>query len=341
MSAMAGAMRSATAPSMPLPSRRALLLAPLAASAPARNASAQNWPNRTVTLVVPFAAGGNVDAVARLLAPELSRRLGGSVVVENAPGAGGIIGTERVARAAPDGHTLLLGVESAMVIAGLVSPRNVRYRAADFAPVALLATSPLVLVGRPDLPADTAAELLALARAAPAPLTYATSGIGTSLHLTGELIAQRAGVRMEHVPYRVSAQIGPDLVAGRLDLAVLTLTSVLPLVRDGQVKAYGVSEAERTPLLPQVPSLSETPALRDVRVTVWHGLFAPARTDPTVLGRLEAETGAALADPALRARLESLGARPGVRPGAAFAAFLRREAETYGAVVRASGISVD
>ncbi len=174
MSRTSGTAR-ATPPAVPFPGRRPLLLAALSAPALSRRARAQNWPNRAVTLVVPFAAGGNVDSVARLLAPELGRRLGGNVVVENVPGAGGVIDTERAARAAPDGHALLLGIESTMVIAPLVSPRNVRYRVEEFAPVALVATAPLALVGRPDLPADTAGELLTLARAAPAPLTYATS----------------------------------------------------------------------------------------------------------------------------------------------------------------------
>lgn len=324
--------------------RRTLLLGALAAAAAGSPAHAQDWPSRPITLIVPFAAGGNVDAVARLVAPDLGRRLGQQVVVENAPGAGGVIGTERAARAAPDGHALLLSVESSIVIAGLVSPRNVRYDAPrDFAPVALIAASPLVLVGRPDLPADTAEELLRLAaaRARSAPLTYATSGIGTSLHLTGELIAQRAGVAMEHVPYRVGAQIATDLMAGRVDLAVLTITSVADLVREGRIKGFGVSEAERAPALPQVPSLSETPALRDVRVTVWHGLFAPARTAAPILARLEREMRAVLEDAALRERLAGLGTRPGTLTGAAFAEFLRGEVERFGAVVRASNISVD
>ena len=326
--------------------RRTLLLDGLAAGAMAAAAgpavAQQGWPSRPVTLIVPFAAGGNVDAVARLVAPELGRRLGQQVVVENVPGAGGIIGTERAARAAPDGHTLLLGVESSILIAGLVSPRNVRYDGLrDLAPVALIAASPLVLVGRPDLPADGTEELLRFARAQARPLTYATSGIGTSLHLTGELIAQRAGVALEHVPYRVSAQIGTDLMAGRVDLAVLTITSVADLVREGRIKGFGVSEAERSPLLPRVPSLSETPALRDLRVTVWHGLFAPARTDAAVLARLGREMHGVLQDAMLRERLAGLGTRPGTLAGAEFAGFLRGEAEKFGAVVRASNISLD
>lgn len=323
--------------------RRGLVLGALGAAG-SRPAIAQpGWPSRPITLIVPFAAGGNVDTVGRLAAPELGRRLGQTVVVENVAGAGGVLGTERAARAAPDGHTLLLGVESTVVIAGLVSPRTVRYDGLrDFAPIALLAASPLVLVGRPDLPAATLDELIRSARAQPRPLTYATSGIGTSLHLTGELIAQRAGIAMEHVPYRVSAQIGPDLMAGRVDLAVLAVSVVADLVRERRIKALAVSEAERSPLLPQVPGLAETPALRDAAVTVWVGLFAPARTDAAIVARLEREATAMLRDDAaLRERLAGVGTRPGALPGAGFAEFLRGERERFGAVVRANNISLD
>lgn len=314
--------------------RRALLATPLATPA-----LAQSWPTRPVTLVVPFAPGGNVDTVARLAAAELTRHLGQSVVVENAPGAGGTIGTERVARAAPDGYTLLVGVESPFTISPFVTPNAVRYEPLrDFSPIGMLASLPLTLVGRPDLPANDLPALLALARARPDGLTFATSGTGTSLHLWGEIIARGAGVKLEHVPYRIAAQIPSDLIAGRLDLAVLTITSTAPLLREGRIKGFANSSLG---VIEGLPPLASLPAFAGVEMLAWQGLFAPARTDPTIIARLAAALDAMQAEAGFRQRLGQIGMTPWRKTPEEMTALLRAELARYQAVVRAANIRAE
>jgi tripartite-type tricarboxylate transporter receptor subunit TctC len=319
--------------------RRALLAAPALLALPAR---AQAWPSRPITLVVPFGAGGNVDALARVIAPGLSSRLGQPVVVENVPGAGGILGVERVARAAPDGHTLVMGVEGPISIMPTLSPGALRFDPDnELVPVAMVAALPLVLIGRPDLPAEDLAALLVLGRDAPGGLTVATSGTGTILHLFAALLAQRSGAKLEHVPYRVAAQIQPDLLAGRLDLAVLTVTSAAPLLREGRVKGYAVSGAEPIPGLPQVPPASALPALRGIVMEGWQALFAPAPTPAEVVARIAEATATLLAEPAVREKLEGLGMTPGRLAREDLPGFLRAERARFAAIIRDGNIKLD
>jgi tripartite-type tricarboxylate transporter receptor subunit TctC len=320
---------------MPLLSRRhALILPALLAAPPIARAQA-----RPITIVVPFGAGTNVDAIARLAANELAPRLGQGVVVENVPGAGGTIGTERVARAAADGTTLLLGVDSVLNVAPLVNPSAVRYDPyRDFAPIHMLATLPLLLIGRPDLPA-TLPELIALGATRAQPFTYATSGTGTSLHLFGEMVAQRTGLKMEHVPYRIATQIFPDLMASRVDLAVSTLTSSGPLVKDGRVRGFGVSSPERHPFVPDQPTFAEQAPTRGMAAEVYQGLFAPARTDPAFIARVAAASADALATPAMRERIHALGMTPSMMGPEALTRFVREEGDRYAALERAANIT--
>ncbi|WP_237214810.1 Bug family tripartite tricarboxylate transporter substrate binding protein [Falsiroseomonas oryziterrae] len=315
----------------PLP-RRTMLALPAALAAPAI-AQAQGRP---ITIVVPFGAGTNVDAIARVAANELAPRIGQPVVVENLPGAGGTIATERVARAAPDGATLLLGVDSVLNVAPLVTPSAVRYDPIrDFTAVHMLATLPLLLIGRPDLPA-TLPELIALNATRSQPFTYATSGTGTSLHLFGEMLAGRTGLKLEHVPYRIATQIFPDLMAGRVDLAVSTLTSSGPLVREGRVRGFGISSPERHPFLPEQITFAEQAATRGMTSELYQGLFAPARTDPAFVARLAAALAEALATPAAIERIRALGMTPSAMGPDATNRFVRDEAERYAALVRAA-----
>ena len=304
--------------------------------------TATTYPARAITLIVPYAAGGSVDAVARWVAPELSKRLGQTVVIDNVAGAGGVIGTERAARAAPDGHTLLLSVESAMVIAKLVSPSVVKYDGLkDFAPVSLLSSSPLVLVGRPGLPANNVDELLKLMRKEPGKLNYATSGIGTSLHVAGEMFNQLGKVQMVHVPYKIGSQIVTDLMGNQMDLAMLPLTLTSEQVKAGRIKAYGITEATRSPGLPEVPSMAEHPQLKGLEVTVWFGLFAPTKTDPAIVARLHKESLEILKDDALRQKLAAIGMRPlGLSPEA-FAKFLEGEQRKFSEIVRVGHIRAE
>ena len=317
-----------------LPRRLALALPALLAVPHIARAQA-----RPITIVVPFGAGTNVDAIARVTANELAPRLGVQVVVDNLPGAGGTIATERVARAAPDGATLLLGVDSVLNVAPLVNPSAVRYDAyRDFAAIHMLATLPLLLIGRPDLPA-TLPDLIALNATRSQAFTYATSGTGTSLHLFGEMLAGRTGLKMEHVPYRIATQIFPDLMASRVDLAVSTLTSSGPLVREGRVRGFGISSPERHPFLPDQVTFTEQAPTRGMTSEVYQGLFAPARTDPAFIARVAAAVAEAMQTPQMRERIHALGMTPSLMGPEALTRFVREEGERYAALVRAANIT--
>jgi len=314
----------------------------LAASAITTAAFGQTYPTRPITLIVPYAAGGSVDAVARIVAPKLTERLGQSVVIENVAGAGGIVGTQRAARAAPDGYTLLFSVESTMAIAKLVQPSTVHYDSQkDFQPISLIGTSPLVLAGRKDLPASTTDELLKLLRANPGKFSYATSGTGTSLHVAGEMINIEGRVSIVHVPYRVGAQMVTDLVGNQIDLAMLPLVMALPNYRGGNIKVFGTTEPTRSPVAPDLPSLTEHPDLRNVNVTVWFGLFAPAKADPEIVERLHQAVAACLQEADVRAKLAETGLRIVGNSPAEFAAFLAQEIEKFSVIVKAANIKAE
>jgi tripartite-type tricarboxylate transporter receptor subunit TctC len=315
--------------------RRVALALPAILAAP-HIARAQS---RTITLICPFGPGTNVDQIARLIAPELSQRLERQVVVENVTGAGGTIATERAARATPDGTTLLIGVESTINVAQLVTPSTVRYDGLrDFAPVHMIATLPLMLIGRPNLAAATLPELIAASQAQRNPFSFGSSGTGTSLHLFGELLVQRTGLKMEHVPYRMGAQMLTDVMSNQLDLAVSTLTSSAPMVKDDKVRAYGVSSPERHPFLPDMPTFAEQAPTRGLSMEVWQALFAPARTDPALVQRVAQAAAAAMATPDLQRRIRDIGQTPSTLTGEPFAAFLREESARYDQLVKAANI---
>jgi len=305
--------------------------------------SAQNWPARPITMIVPFGAGGSADVVGRLIGQKLSEKLGQSILIENVSGAGGLIGTQRAARAEADGYTILMGVESTMAIAKLIQPNVVQYDGLnDFQPIALIGTSPIAVLARKDFPASTTDELLKLLRANPGKYSFATSGVGSSLHLAGELISLEGKAPMTHLPYRVGSQVITDLAAGHIDLAVLTLVTALPPLRSGQIKSFGITSKETSPLAPELKPMADHPDLKKVDVSTWFGLFAPARTDPAIVERLNREINSLLADPAMRARLADLSVQAvsGDTP-AAFKSFLASEIEKYGAIVKAANIKLE
>ena len=305
-------------------------------------AMAQGYPTKAVTLIVPYAPGGSVDPVARLFTPKLGERLGHPIVIDNAVGAGGVIGTQKAANAPADGYTLLFSVESTMVIAKLVTPTTVKYDGLkDFTPVSLVGTSPLVLVGKPELAARNAGELLQLLRSQPGKLNYATSGIGTSLHLAGELINQLAKVNMVHVPYKVGAQIVTDLTGNQIDLAVLPLVSAQQAVRAGRIKGFGVLSATRWPTAQELPSLAEQAEFKGAEVLVWFGMFAPAKTDSAIVGRLAREMNAVLKDAEISKRMSDLSLQPANLSPAEFAAFLQKEHDKFAAVVKTANIKAE
>jgi tripartite-type tricarboxylate transporter receptor subunit TctC len=312
----------------------------LAGSAPA--AAQQPYPSRPITLIVPYAAGGSVDVVARVVANALGQKLSQNVIVENVAGAGGVTGTQRAARAEPDGYTLLFSVESTMAIAKLVQPHVVQYDSQkDFAPISLIGTSPLVLVGKKDLPASTIAELMVLLRANPGKYSYASSGVGTSLQVAGEMINIEGKVQMVHVPYRVGSQIVTDLMGNQIDLAVLPLVMALPSYRNGNIKIFGITEPERSALAPDLPALAEQPELKNVSMTVWYGLFAPAKVDPAIIDRIYQALVAGLREPELQAKLAEVNLRVVGSSPAEFGKFLADEITKFAAVVKAANIKAE
>ncbi|MDA7415153.1 tripartite tricarboxylate transporter substrate-binding protein [Xenophilus arseniciresistens] len=329
------------------PRHRLLCTALLAAlgtlASPAALAADAAWPAQPITILVPYSAGGNVDVVARWVAPGLAQRLGQSVVVENLPGAGGVIGTDKVARAKPDGYTLLMSVESTIVIAKMVTPSTVRYDGLrDLMPVTLLGAQPLALVGRPGLAARNAGELFRDMKAHPGKYSYATSGVGTSLHLGGELLKQQGNVSMVHVPYRVGSQIVTDLAGNQLDLAVLPLSMVMQQAKADQVRVFGVLDGKASPVMPEVPVLGASePAWRGAEVTVWQGIFAPRGTPAEVIARLDQALRETLAEPAVRKNFTDSGVTPmGLGPQP-FASFIQAEHQKFGAIVAKGQIKAE
>jgi tripartite-type tricarboxylate transporter receptor subunit TctC len=309
-----------------------------AASQPSQ-AQQQVWPARPVRLIVAFAPGGFTDIAARVLAERLSAELGQQVVVDNRAGAGGIIGTEAAARSTPDGYTLLMGTISTQAMnVGLY--RNLPYDpVGDFAPVSRVATSPNLLVAHPSTGISDVAGLIARAKAQPGSLTYGSGGNGTSSHLAGELFKSLAGVDLLHVPFRSTAPAASALVAGQLDLMFDTLPSAMPQVREGRLRALGVTAPRRLDTLPELPAVAET--VPGFEMGVWVGLFAPAGTPRPIVERADAATRKALASPELRARFAELGLEPFPAGPEDLSAYLGAEIEKWVGVVRGANIRID
>lgn len=302
-------------------------------------AGAQSFPSRTIHMVVPAAAGGTVDILARVLAPKLSAGLGQPVIVENRPGAGTNIGMEAVAKSAPDGHTALVGGVP-------VATNKVLYRKLDFdpvadlAPVSRLVTSANVLVVNPSLPVHSVRELIEYARSRPGELHFGSPSTGSTPHLAGELFNTLAGVKTVHVPYKGAAPALTDLVAGRLQLSFDNIPPALPHIRAGRLRALAVTSPRRSPLLPDLPTVTEA-GLAKFEVTAWFGLLVPAGTPAEAIDRLHSEAAKALDDPAVRERLTALGFEVGASTPQEFAAFIREEAGRWTPIIRASGARAD
>lgn len=318
--------------------RIALSLAAVAIGAAAQAQPA--WPAaKPITIIVPFSAGGSVDVTARLVGQKLAERLKQSVVIENVAGAGGTIGVAKAVQAAPDGYTLVMGADSPMAIARLVNPVAVKYDTLkDLAPVGLVNTAPMVLVARPGLPANTLAEVLKLAREQPGKLSYATSGIGTVLHLAMELIKDQGKVFITHVPYRGGAQIVTDVVGNQVDLAMLVSVTATPHILAKKMKGIAVTDDKRLATLSDVPVVAETPGFKGFDVVAWTGLFAPAQTPPAVVERLNRELNEVLRSDEIRGKMQEQGAIGGKGSAAEFAAFVQREQDRYARIVKAANI---
>ncbi|MEC3768391.1 MULTISPECIES: tripartite tricarboxylate transporter substrate binding protein [Cupriavidus] len=326
----------------PNPSRRHALalfscLALSAAATPP--VLAQSFPARPIRLVVPYPPGGPTDIVARVVGQKLSDRLGQPLVVENRPGAGGNIGAETVARAAPDGYTLLVATTAHAINMTLFRKPGYDTRK-DFAPVSLLTRGPLVLVTAPATPAGNVAELIALARARPGQVTFASSGNGQSTHLAAELFNSMAGVRMTHVPYKGSAPALTDVMGGQATVMFDTMLSAMPFVRDGKLRALAVTGAARSPAAPDTPTIAQS-GLPGYEATAWNALLAPAGTPPAVLDTLGTALKSVLDDADVRARFATQGFAAEWTAPAATATFLDREIDKWARVIKASGATVD
>ncbi|NKC30487.1 Bug family tripartite tricarboxylate transporter substrate binding protein [Falsiroseomonas selenitidurans] len=316
-------------------SRRALLGVALAVPGLARAQEA--WPQRPMTLVVPFAPGGPVDNVARPVAEGLRRALGQPVVVENRAGAGGLVGTRMVAAARPDGYTMVVGSPGPLVIAPAAGATDAPDPLRALAPVALIADSPQMLAVTDGLAASDLAGFVALAKARPGALNLGSAGIGTTPHLALELLGQLAGIRLEHVPYRGTGAALPDLIGGKIDALFGDISALLPLVTSGRVRALAITADARSPLAPAIPTTAELgyPALV---VRNFQALLAPAGTPAPILTRMAAALAEALRDPQVAAALARIGALPAASGPDHLAAYLRAERETWEPVIRRIGL---
>jgi len=315
-----------------------LIVAGLAAILFAATALAESYPSKPIRVIVPWPAGGTVDGVARVIGPSLSSGLGRPVIVENKAGAGGSIGEAEAAKAPSDGHTALLVFDTHAVNHLLY--KNLGYDPfKSFEHVSLLVTSPQVLVGATNFAPSTIADLIALAKADPGKVTYATVGAGSSNHLNALLLANRTGIEMTHVPYKGGAPMMIDLVGGQVNVMFVSAPQAIPQVKAGRIKALAIGAARRIPQLPDTPTVAET--LPGFAAQSWVGMLVPARTPNEIIARLNAEATKALADPEVRGKLDAQGFDVvGSTPGE-FLAFARAESEKWAKVIREYQIRVE
>ena len=328
-----------------LPSRHRAAFAALCLSCmtalPATQAHAQDkWPSKPINYVVPFAAGGTTDVLGRLIGQRLSVALGQPVVVENRAGAGGNIGSDYVAKAAPDGYTLVGGTISSHAINVSLYPRMPYDPVKQFQPVALIGTLPNVLVVNADSPWKSVQDVIAAARVPGTQVTFGSSGNGTSQHLAGELFAKLADVKLLHVPYKGSSPAMQALLGKQVDLVFENSVAAMPLIQSGKLRALATTGSKRAGELPDVPTLAEA-GLKGYEIVSWQAIFAPAGTPAPVVDRLAGEIGKILADPAVRGRLAQLGIEPSGAGPAQLGAFQKAEVAKWGQLVKSAGIRLE
>jgi len=302
-------------------------------------ALAQSYPAKPVRVVVPYPPGGPTDIVARVVSQKLTEQTGQQFLVENRAGAGGNIGAEAVARAPADGYTLLVATTAHAINPSLFKQLGYDLQK-DFAPVSQLTGGPLVIVANPSLPAKDVRELIALAKAKPGALNFASSGNGQSTHLSAELFSSMAGIKMNHVPYKGSAPALTDVIAGQADLMFDTMLSAMPQVKTGKLKALAVTSAARSPAAPDLPTVAES-GLPGYEAIAWNGLLAPAGTPKDVVATLNAELKRTLELPEIRERFAAQGFGAAWSPPEKFSAFIQAELAKWAKVVKASGATVD
>ena len=333
------------------PHRRQLLkigilgLAGLAGMACIDAAAQTAWPTKPVRIIVPFAPGGTTDILARAMAQELSKAFGQAFIVENRAGAGGNIGADVVAKSPADGYTLLMGTVGTHGINKALYSKMPFDSQKDFAPITLVAGVPNVMVMNTEkakaLGINSVPDFIKYAKAHPGKFSMASSGSGTSIHLAGELFKSRTGIFMTHIPYRGSGPALLDLIGGNVDVMFDNLPSALPQIKSGKLKAFAVTNAQRSAALPDVPTIEEAAQLKGFDASSWFGLLAPAGTPPDIVNRIQQEAAKSLGTPAVKEKLLAQGAIPGGNTPEQFTTFINSEHKKWAQVVKASGATVD
>ena len=304
------------------------------------NSNAQQWPTKPVKIVVPFSPGGFADSGARAVSEKLAARLGQPVLIENKVGASGNIGTEMVAKSAPDGYTLLLAYDGTMVVNPHVFAKIPFDTLRDFAPVTKLGDAPTLVVAHPSVPANNMRELIALAKAKPGTLSYGTSGTGNTPHLVGEMLNLRAGTDLQHIPYTGGSQAIADVVGGQIPLSFTAVAGAQQFLKAGKLKALGVTSRQRNAALPDTPTFIES-GLPNFVVNTWVGILAPANTPRPIIDRLQRDLAAVLKEPDVRERYAVLGNEPVGNTPEEFAAQIKADLAQWGEIVKRAGIRIE
>jgi tripartite-type tricarboxylate transporter receptor subunit TctC len=299
---------------------------------------AQAYPAKPVRIIVGLAAGGTTDVFTRTLAQRLTEAWGQNVIVENRPGASGMIGAEAVAKAPPDGYTLLVSPQTSLAVAPALYGKAPYDTLKDFAPVSLLGSTPLLMIVNPSFPAKTFKEFIELAKKQP--LSYGSGGVGSSPHMTGELISAALGVKMTHVPYKGENPAIADTMGGQIPIMFGNLPVALPHVRSGKVVALATTTAKRSPLAPEIPTMSEG-GIKDFEMATWYGMLAPAGTAPELVAKIQADSARVLSDPATRERLTNMGVDLVLNTPVEFKAYLQSEIARYTKIIRANGLKAE
>jgi tripartite-type tricarboxylate transporter receptor subunit TctC len=320
--------------------RRSLILALTAATLPGAHAQPAPWPNKPIRYIVPFAAGGTTDILARVVGEKLGLALGQTIVVDNKAGQGGSAGAAELARAAPDGYTIGGGTISSHAINASLYEKLPYDPVTSFEPITMYVTLPNVLVVHPSVPASSLREFIALLKANPEKYSFGSAGVGTSQHISGELFNSLAGVKMQHIPYRGSGPMIPELLGGTLLVAVDNITTVIQHIKSGKLRALAVTTAQRSGVAPEVPTMAES-GLTGYELSSWQAVFAPAGTPRPIIDRLYAEIGRILKMPDVAKRLTDLGLEISGMPPAELAALIKADVPRLGKVVKDSGAKAD
>ncbi len=303
-------------------------------------ARAAAYPDKPVRIISPFPPGGSADSIARALSERLTQRLGQSFYIENRPGAGGGIGADATAKAAPDGYTLVIGAAGAMAINKSLYKSLPYDPVRDFAPITMVGYTPVLLVAHPSAPAKTVTELIAAAKAAPGKVPYASNGNGTAFHLTAEMLQQAAGIEMSHIPYKGTAPAVQDVIAGRVPYGFLDLTLCLPLIKAGKLRAIAITGLRRSAAAPDIPTVAES-GLSGFEAVGWFGLFAPANTPTAVVDTLNAQVRQVLAEPGFQSTVLALAIDAKATTPQELRTYQQQEIDKWAKVIRTAGITIE